>query len=275
MDDKELRPLVLVATMWHESKAHCVDRVMGRLAQLKDDNYRLYANIEGTESRMDWEHRVFLSSHYFDKWGYSSSWRMSRRFDQDNPSRVPPICTARNMAIDCAMSIGAEWLLYVDADVVIPANSIEELLALKQPLCGGVVPGRGAHSHVNYTFGPKSIDIDGKSYGGRSSYRCQGVPVVISDHGTAGFMMVHRSIFDVVRFRYGHSQLFWERPAPYLEMMAEDACFAEDAEKLGLSNGWHIHTGLVAEHLDDPGNPLTEAGAINTYDIVDTSQPKV
>jgi hypothetical protein len=221
--------------------------LMQCIAALKDQVSRLYLNIQTSDPLLYSE--VLQYCHQqgteYDVWNVQfSTWRPARRFDQDNKARLAPIIMARNMAIDYATAVGADHLLFVDSDVIIPSGSVIRLIGANRPIVGGVVPGRGVHRHARYIFG----EIEPVE---SSLIRCT--------HGTCGFVLLQQSVFSHLRFRHG------PHPDSNAGDLAEDPCYAADAKKLGLSDGWYIRTDLLAEHLDDPHAPLTEAGAINDY----------
>ncbi len=208
---------------------------------------RLYLNIQ-TENP-----EIYIGAFHFlqqfhsdwDIWSVSkSTWRPERQGDQDNTARLPPILTARNMAIDYAIYHGADHLLFVDSDVIVPVHTVSRFNTIPEPLVGGVVPGRGAHVHVSYIFGPQIP---------------MGTHLIRCDHGTCGLVRIHKSIFTQVRFRQGphpHNRGTW---------LAEDPCYAADAKALGLASGWFICTDVVAEHRDHPSRPLRLEEAVNDY----------
>jgi len=52
----------------------------------------------------------------------------------------------------------ADWLLFIDADVLPQPDGLTHLLEIDRPLVGGYVPGRGAHGGVYYIF-PDEVGI--------------------------------------------------------------------------------------------------------------------
>jgi glycosyltransferase involved in cell wall biosynthesis len=210
----------------------------------------MYLNIETNAPERYTDVRSFLFNHAlrpfdFDYWNVTSSWRPRQKYDQDNGVRLYPIITARNMAIDYALHRQADWLFFVDSDVIVPPDSLTKLLALGRPLVGGLVPGRGAHSHVNYVFGQWDATDE----------------VLITKHGTMGCCLIHKDLFQFIRFRQG------PHPIRKEVWLSEDPCYAADAEYAGRANAWYIHTGVVCGHIDNPDHPLTGDGAINDYEV--------
>ncbi|PJF45121.1 MAG: hypothetical protein CUN55_00595 [Phototrophicales bacterium] len=170
----------------------------------------------------------------YDVWHVSSSWRVKPQYSQDQ-QRLKNIVTARNMAIDYAMARGATHLLFVDSDVAPEPDGVDKLLSLNANLCGGYVPGRGAHAHNRYVFGEVSRTPEGH---------------IICAHGTCGYMMISRRVFQRIRFRYG------PHPENPEILLSEDPAYCLDWKHISGEN-FIIHTGATATHIDDPENPLT------------------
>lgn len=175
----------------------------------------------------------------FDFWTRYSNWHARDDRDQDQ-SRLEGICIARNMARTYALSVNASHLMFVDADVIVQPDGLERLLALNHPLCGGYVPGRGAHASAHYVFGERWRRGD----------------LIGCAHGTLGYSLIARELFEVISFRYG------PHPTVRTTRLSEDPCFAADAERFGVQE-WLIDTTITAEHWDDPERPLTLAEATN------------
>lgn len=174
-----------------------------------------------------------------DYWYWGAEWLPNRKYDQ-HQVRLPGIVTARNMCIDYALINQATHILFVDSDVIIHEGGVEKLIALNKGLCGGLVPGRGSHSHVNYVFAQKrGLERKGD--------------LLICDHGTAGYMLVSREVFGQLRFRWGDD---FEMP----QMLSEDPAYALDWWRIS-GERYIVHLKATADHRDNPAEPLTENGA--------------
>lgn len=212
---------------------------------------RLYINIQ-TQDLHQWIPIIdFLDAsgkpYAVDYWWTRSNWIVPPQYDQD-PARFAPIAQARNMALDWAivqtmMFPSVSHLLFVDSDVRPHAGGLQHLIALNKPLAGGLVPGRGVHNTVNYVFG----------------FKDQVGSVIRCEHGTSGYLLLARSLFEVQRFRAG--------PCVYKRevYLCDDPAYATDAIHNGLADAWYIDTRATADHVDDPAHPLTLEGAINDY----------
>lgn len=212
---------------------------------------RIYVTVETKNADYYREVVAFLrdSGKPFDidYWWVETSWMGRPQYDQDT-ARYMPIATGRNMALDWAivqtmMNPSVSHLLFIDSDVRPHMGGLQYLLELNKPLSGGLVPGRGAHSHVNYVFGQKSHEGN----------------IIRCEHGTSGYLLIARSIFEVQRFRAG--------PCAYKRdvFLCDDPAYATDAIHHGLADAWYIDTRATADHVDDPNYPLTLEQAVNDY----------
>ncbi len=177
-----------------------------------------------------------------DIWHWETSWREGRRRDQDEGYRLPRICMGYNMAVEYARHQQADAILHIDSDVVVPQNSAVELWDVFQRhaeinVISGLVPGRGCHSHVQYT--------------GSTGLKNSGLEpwLKFTDYATCGFVMVRHPVFWSIPWR-------WGRVPGDLTLHSVDPLFGHDTRQLGFGP-WYVHTRLLAEHLDDPERPLT------------------
>ncbi len=250
---------IVVAVIACDFKAYSLERVIDNNMALESPpgvellHYlnleRGYADADLPGSRM----RQYLAtfedreSTDIDCWTWESSWRRPRIADQDQGHRLPPIVIARNMTLDYAKLNGADAVLYIDSDVVVPQNSVVELWKeLNTPhgypcnIVGGLVPGRGVHGHVYYTGSTGPIGVKDRSN------------LVWVDYGTAGFVMIHSYVFWNVPWR-------WGKVPDKDEWHSEDPLFAHDVRQLNMGR-WYLRTDLEAEHLDNPDRPLMPEG---------------
>ena len=235
--------LLVVATIICDHKLYPgAERVLERNAALEvpeEMEKAVYLNIETNPTNNLWlVDYCDLLQHVdaYDVWTWQSSWRLERTKDQDQGYRLPPICIARNMVREFALAMDAAAVLYVDSDVLVPKNALRELWETEFPIVGGIVPGRGCHSHVNYLGSP-------------GAFRSLGENLAETDFSTAGFLLVRREVFERVNWRWG-----WDDRGrgPH----SEDPLFGYETRQLGIP--WRVRTDLVAEHLDNPDRPLTE-----------------
>jgi glycosyltransferase involved in cell wall biosynthesis len=238
--------MILGATLLSDRKLYSIPIGLKALIDAPEVE-SLYVNVETDVPALYANVEMMLAqsgkSYAIDYWSIHQSnrdWRPA--YDQD-PKRLQGICTGRNMALEYALFPGFSHLLFIDSDVYPHPGSIQKVIDVRKSIAGGLVPGRGAHSGVFYLFGER------ERVGSVS--RCA--------HGTCGFMLIARSVYEVLRFRTG------PHPVTRGTWLSEDPCYAADAEFMKLSDGWWIDREAVADHIDNPLHPLTEDEAINDY----------
>lgn len=248
---------ILVAVLLCDRKAHFqLTPVSSILAQSLEQDQEIipYFNIETTTPGFDsvwkplgdrmneWSSTMGVRTRewHADFWHCRSSWWKPPTFDQDQ-ARLVPICEARNRAIEAAIELRCDALLFVDSDMEIPPYSVKQLLSHNRPIVGGLVHGRNAHKSARYVFG---------NVGG---IRPLDGGLVECDHGNIGFCLIRSNVFSVLRFRRGpHCTLG--------HLQSDDPNFCFDAlHKWGF--GRHVVDLTVeAVHVDETRIPF-EHGA--------------
>lgn len=84
--------------------------------------------------------------------------------------------------------------------------------------------------------------------------------VIECSHGTCGYMLIRREVLSTLAFRFGASR---ETPG---KALSEDPAFCSDAFLNGFGRYW-VHTGVKAEHWDDPLDPLVTERAAKDQEI--------
>lgn len=253
-----MRRKVVAAILMCERKAHQQLIALPAVAKMHGID-RIYLNVEEFSLGLSafWPMTNWLNKYEaepnslpvdIDWWTIESSWRKIPEYDQ-HQVRLAPIVTARNMAIDYALSHQATHLLFIDSDVIPEPDGLEKLLSLDKSLCGGLVPGRGAHSNVKYIFPGKVGIFDG----GNEKFPAP-ENAIVCGHGTCGYMLIRRNVFGRLRFRWG------DDPEVPGQMLSEDPAYCEDWFRIS-DEPFYIHKEATAQHIDDPANPLTEEGA--------------
>lgn len=172
---------------------------------------------------------------WYDIWNYESNWHKKPQFDQDQ-ARLVPIVRGRNDSIECALDVGAEYILFVDSDMVIPQNTITKLMSHNKPMVGGFVKGRNDHKEASYIFGNERGTLDLPN------------DLVECDHGNIGFVLIKKEVFEVLKFRRGRSQRKGN-------LQSDDPNYCEDAEILGY--GRHVvDKSVKVEHIDETQIPF-------------------
>jgi hypothetical protein len=246
--------MITIATLVPERKPYILDSpTLPRLVEIcKATGANLYINFEyltphsldSGDLKRQLDEKIGNYPYVSDSWVLSSTWRRRPKFDQDQ-ARVAYITMARNMALEYALACDSSHILYIDADVVPPLDILQKLLEAKVKIVGGVVGGRGAHSHVNYIFGEEVNYVD------------KGIVYKKVFHGTAGCMLIHKDVFKVVKWGYG------KRDGNGFQI-SEDPWFCDVARKF-LNEKMLIRMDAICEHWDAPGHELTITEAENDY----------
>lgn len=236
------------------------------LMKLQGD-YTLYLNYE-TGRRFDIDIVTFIKKYRhdlfeyipgrssLDVWGWDTeagmNWRKRPKFDQDQ-ARLSSIVTARNMCVEYAIQTDSTHLLFIDADIIPPDDIIPKLLDAchtskdRRPAehaAGGLVNGRGVHSHQPYLQGEK---------GRRTYYKtdhtgnvCDEFDLIEAEYANIGFCMIPRRLFEAVRFRYGMTTM----PDGSRRMLSDDPCFHLDCfNKFG--EWMFVRPDVVGKHVGD------------------------
>lgn len=142
-------------------------------------------------------------------------------------NRLAGICEGRNLLACLAASWEYDWILYLDADMRPPSDAIGRLLELGHPMCGGHVP----------TYGLTGPLIDG--YPDEWEVRAH--------MNTAGFLLVHESVF---------TQLTWR--VDVAAGMTDDPCYHADALAMGAPT--YVRHDTVGMHFPLSLPPMEQRG---------------
>lgn len=133
-------------------------------------------------------------------------------------SKSSLITQGRNLAVEAALEAKAEWLLFLDSDMVFPADTLSRLLAHGQPIVGATYPRKGWPLHFIGT-------------------RLDGAPFSPADEGLvaaarmpAGCLLIQASVFDRMKrpyFRCGYDEANGS-------ILSEDFWFSELVRGLGF-----------------------------------------
>lgn len=234
--------MIVVSTLLCDRKASSQLIAIPQAMQLRSSEGMelcYYINIETRDRTkfqplLDWLGAYATMPYDIDYWSIDSTWIEPPQYDQDQ-RRLHPILLGRTMARNYALAKNASHLYFVDADVLVPEDSLTKLLELDVPLCGGQVPGRGAHANAIYKSHP---DPQHNTALAQAFH-----------HGTCGCCLIRRDLLSTLNFRYGASRL-----VPTIAL-SEDPCLGEDSFLNGFGR-WMIREDVRCQHWDDPGNPL-------------------
>lgn len=136
-------------------------------------------------------------------------------------NRLRRITMGQNLVSDYCRSGDVDWLLFMAADCAPPADAVPRLLELDHPLVGG---------HVG------TYVLDGPVVERYSGVHGD----LIREHmATAAFVMLHRSIFNRIGWR-------WDRDMG----MSDDPCLERDAKEF-LSTPTYVHHGVIGKHYPE------------------------
>lgn len=131
-------------------------------------------------------------------------------------NRLVRICTGRNLITEHAVREGVSHVLFVDADMSIPDDSIPKMLELEWPIVGGFVP-----TYTAIYAGPQIHEY----------------PFEVHEHAnTAGFLLVDRVLYRKLRWRV-------DVPAG----LTDDPCYHADAFELGYPT--RVRYDLIGKHV--------------------------
>jgi hypothetical protein len=160
--------------------------------------------------------------------------------------RIFRITTGRNMITEYAMREKASWIFHVDSDLRPDPETFSKLLDVGWPVVGGEVPGYCLHGPAvenrrNFmeVANPNNRHIEELVLGFGDDSETYPYPVE-SHWNTAGYLLVHRSVFRQIRWRHDFGR-----------DLTDDPAWGEDVKNwLGVDTlvrkdcvGWH--RGLV------------------------------
>lgn len=158
-------------------------------------------------------------------------------FEINSVNRLVRICTGRNLIIEYARRIDADWILFLDTDIKAPGDSIGKLVEVGWPIVGGNIGQYGLSGPTVQRL-RDACDYVGDEH--RLDKKKNAVPRLAEAwrlHGwdtplrfpvechwnTAGFLLVHKDVWRKLRWR--------------IDLAAgqtDDPCFDEDARRLGF-----------------------------------------
>lgn len=104
----------------------------------------------------------------------------------------------RNLIVDAFLKTDSEWLMWIDADTVIPQGGIERLLTTDKKIVSGLYyakhPPHNPIAYYNHMNAYKSLDHDGG--------RWERGEILEVDSVGFGCMLTHRSVFEDIKANY-------------------------------------------------------------------------
>jgi len=165
------------------------------------------------------------------------------------------VAKARNDAVDRARECDAEWLMFIDADMVFEPQMVEMLLAHDKDIVGGLCVKR-VEPYTPTVFWYSDEEeryIAGDHFALNSLTKCDAT-------GTA-FLLIRMSAFDKLEKPY------FAFPPSGEGIMGEDLYFCTKARDAGFEI--FVDTGVSVGHLGD--YPFTYVDRINYLRLVEGS----
>ena len=148
-------------------------------------------------------------------------------------SKASIVAIGRNLAVKAGRETRAEWLLFLDSDMIFPAETIERLISHGRDVVGATYPRK----ILPLAFIGNRLD---------------GVPFSLADKGVieatrmpAGCLLIKRDIFDRMQepfFRCGYDEKSGE-------ILGEDFWFSDRVRALGYSLWCDMELSRHVEHI--------------------------
>ncbi len=104
-----------------------------------------------------------------------------------------PYDHSRNVAAKECLESGAEWLFFIDSDVLVPQHTLERLLMHRLPIVGGLYYRRHPNTHAEvFRFAPGSTQLDPIP-----DYSLQPGLNEVDGIG-CGCLLIHRRVFEAL-----------------------------------------------------------------------------
>jgi hypothetical protein len=155
--------------------------------------------------------------------GMHWTWQLNDgRIAVTTANRLRHITAGQNFTTEYANSYGADWLLFLAADVMAPDDVVPRLLELNHPLCGPDIPTYGL-----------------------TGQRVPGYPFPVEEQLiSAGAIFIRRDIFKLLRWRYDIEAA-----------MSDDPAYRFDA-KILLGIPSYVRKDCVARHFPEVIGPV-------------------
>lgn len=146
----------------------------------------------------------------------------------------------------------AEWLLWIDSDMVFPPDSLDRLIAAadpeKRPIVGGLCFGiwMGGPEPVQFPTIYWWTDENDQPGVVRASDYPDNTVQPVGGTGSA-FILIHRRVLDEMREKYPEPFPWYQESVLGTEPVAEDMTFCLRALAAGFPV--HVHTGVKTRHV--------------------------
>lgn len=193
------------------------------IQQSVDDNVQYFASIEVDARGIDLFEPLLkrLEEVNGEYWTFTLD---DKRTEVNGSNRIRHITTGRNLVHDYAIENDASHILFLDADLMPPENTLPRLLEMQHPIVGGEVG--------TYCLSGPTVD--------KYSYPVQ------SHMNTAGFLLLDQQVYSRIKWRN-------------TKHMTDDPCFHRDAiDFLGFET--YVRKDVVGQHFPIHIPPIERRG---------------
>jgi hypothetical protein len=148
-------------------------------------------------------------------------------------SKFSLLTEARNLCVNAALEARAEWLLFLDSDMVLPADTLAKLMAHEREVVGGTYPRRGW-----------PLAFIGS--------RADGVPFSLDDKGLVeagrmptGCLLIKTSVFEKLKAPFFRCSYHEEAG----KVLGEDFWFSDRVRSLGHQIWCDMTLSRQIEHI--------------------------
>lgn len=167
-----------------------------------------------------------------------------------------PFDHARNKCVEYLLGSSAQYLFFLDSDVIPPPDTIYRLLAHGQPIMSGMYCRRSP---------PAAVPVMMKNGTWITNFKPGSI--VEADVVGAGCLLVHRSVFEKVPHqRQGHQWFDWrvnmQGHLPPQECMSEDFTWCNHVRKFGYKI--LVDTSVKCKHVGFAESDLGVFGPVGS-----------
>jgi glycosyltransferase involved in cell wall biosynthesis len=163
-----------------------------------------------------------------------------------NHSKATWVAHARNLIVEGAIEIGAEWLLFLDSDMTFPRETLARLMSWnKDIVCGSYVKKKPPYSVVGSLLAKPGDNVNKpKEVAANGLYEMEGVGL--------GICLIKMSVFKALPKPWFH----YEYTPGSNNMSGEDLLWCAEARKAGykihLDAALSMHVGHIGNFIFRP-----------------------
>lgn len=148
-------------------------------------------------------------------------------------SKSSIITHSRNLAVDAALEARAEWLMFLDSDMVFPPDTIPRLIARGKPIVGATYPRKG------WPLAYIGTRVDG------ASLSLADTGLIEAARLPAGCLLIQAEVF--ARLKRPYFRCGYDEAAGVV--LGEDFWFSDQLRRLGFSLWCDLDLSRQLAHL--------------------------